>query len=90
MNWSRRSAANSHLLRTACAVDGRRFADHPIPALATISLGNAALRTAATMLGADREPDGIRVAMLTIAGLIAAGTAFDPEHRRALLGGRPC
>jgi hypothetical protein len=32
------------------------------------------------MLGADLEPDGIRVATLTIAGQIAAGTSFDPER----------
>jgi short-subunit dehydrogenase len=61
-------------------VTGGGFADHPIPALATVSLGKAALRSAATMLGADLEPDGIRVATLTIAGQIVAGTAFDPEH----------
>ncbi len=61
-------------------VTGGGFADHPIPALATVSLGKAALRSAATMLGADVEPDGIRVATLTIAGQIVAGTAFDPEH----------
>jgi short-subunit dehydrogenase len=60
-------------------VTGGGFADHPIPALATVSLGKAALRSAATMLGADLETDGIRVATLTIAGQIAAGTGFDPE-----------
>jgi short-subunit dehydrogenase len=60
-------------------VTGGGFADHPIPALATVSLGKAALRSAATMLGADLEPDGIRVATLTIGGQIVAGTAFDPE-----------
>jgi short-subunit dehydrogenase len=61
-------------------VTGGGFADHPIPALATVSLGKAALRSAATMLGADLDPDGIRVATLTIAGQIVAGTAFDPEN----------
>jgi len=61
-------------------VTGGGFADHPIPALATISLGKAALRSAATMLAADLEPDGIRVATLTIAGQIVAGTAFDPDN----------
>jgi short-subunit dehydrogenase len=61
-------------------VTGGGFADHPIPALATVSLGKAALRAAATMLGADLGPDGIRVATLTIAGQIVAGTAFDPER----------
>jgi short-subunit dehydrogenase len=39
-------------------VTGGGFADHPIPTLATVSLGKAALRSAATMLGADLEPDG--------------------------------
>ncbi len=61
-------------------VTGGGFADHPIPALGTVSLGKAALRSAATMLGADLGPDGIRVATLTIAGQIVAGTAFDPER----------
>src|SRR5246500_859531 len=61
-------------------VTGGGFADHPVPALATISLGKAALRAAATMLGADLGPDGIRVATLTIAGQIVAGTGFDPER----------
>jgi short-subunit dehydrogenase len=60
-------------------VTGGGFADHPIPALATVSMGKAALRSAATMLGADLEPDNVRVATLTIDGQIVAGTAFDPE-----------
>jgi len=59
---------------------GGGFADHPIPALATVSIGKAALRSAATMLGADLAPDGIRVATLTIAGQIVAGTPFDPAR----------
>jgi short-subunit dehydrogenase len=61
-------------------VTGGGFADHPIPVLATVSLGKAALRSAATMLGADLAPDGIRVATLTIAGQIVADTAFDPDR----------
>jgi short-subunit dehydrogenase len=61
-------------------VTGGGFADHPIPALATISLGKAALRSAATILGSDLAPDGIRVATLTIAGQIVPGTAFDPVN----------
>lgn len=61
-------------------VTGGGFADHPISALATVSLGKAALRSAATMLGADLKADGIRVATLTIAGQIAANTPFDPER----------
>ena len=61
-------------------VTGGGFADHPIPVLATVSLGKADLRSAATMLGADLEADGIRVATLTILGQIVAGTAFDPAR----------
>jgi short-subunit dehydrogenase len=61
-------------------VTGGGFADHPIPALATVSLGKAALRSAATMLGSDLKADGIRVATLTIAGQIVAGTPFDPDR----------
>jgi short-subunit dehydrogenase len=61
-------------------VTGGGFADHPIPVLATVSLGKAALRSAATMLGVDLGPYGIRVATLTIAGQIVAGTAFDPAR----------
>jgi short-subunit dehydrogenase len=61
-------------------VTGGGFADHPIPALATVSLGKAALRSAATMLGVDLGPDGIRVATLTIGGQIVAGTPFDPAR----------
>jgi|SRR5579862_98962 len=56
------------------------FADHPVSALATVSLGKAALRSAATMLESDLKGDGIRVAALTIAGQIVAGTAFDPAN----------
>jgi short-subunit dehydrogenase len=70
-----RSAGSGTIILT-----GGGFADHPIPALATISLGKAALRSAATILGADLEADGIRVATLTIVGQIVAGTAFDPEN----------
>jgi short-subunit dehydrogenase len=61
-------------------VTGGGFADHPIPVLATVSLGKAALRSAATMLGADLQADGIRVTTLTIDGQIIAGTPFDPER----------
>ena len=71
---SMRAAGSGTILFT-----GGGFADHPVPALATVSLGKAALRAAATILQADLEPDGIRVASLTIAGQIVAGTPFDPQ-----------
>jgi short-subunit dehydrogenase len=59
---------------------GGGFADHPVPALATLSLGKAALRSAATILGAELADDGIRVASVTIAGAISSGTPFDPDR----------
>jgi short-subunit dehydrogenase len=59
---------------------GGGFADHPVPALATLSLGKAALRSAATILGAELAEDGVRVATVTIAGAVARGTPFDPDR----------
>jgi short-subunit dehydrogenase len=59
---------------------GGGFADHPVPRLATVSLGKAALRSAATILQNDLGPDGIRVASLTIDGQIVVGTPFDPQR----------
>jgi len=59
---------------------GGGWADHPGPAWGTVSLGKAALRPAATMLGADLAGDGIRVASITIAGQIQPGTPFSPDR----------
>jgi NAD(P)-dependent dehydrogenase (short-subunit alcohol dehydrogenase family) len=61
-------------------VTGGGFADHPIPTLASVSIGKAALRAAATMLAADLGPEGIRVTTLTIAGQIDSGAAFAPQR----------
>jgi short-subunit dehydrogenase len=52
----------------------------PAPTLATLSLGKAALRSAATILCADLADDGIRVASITIAGTVAPGTLFSPDR----------
>jgi short-subunit dehydrogenase len=59
---------------------GGGFADYPVPALATLSVGKAAMRSAATILGAELANDGVRVASITVAGQIAPGTAFDPDR----------
>jgi NAD(P)-dependent dehydrogenase (short-subunit alcohol dehydrogenase family) len=59
---------------------GGGFADYPVPAFATISMGKAALRAAATLLAAEVGSDGVHAASITIAGQVAPGTAFDPEH----------
>jgi NAD(P)-dependent dehydrogenase (short-subunit alcohol dehydrogenase family) len=56
------------------------FADHPVPALASLSMGKAALRSAATMVAAGVKEDGIHAATITIAGSVVRGTAFDPDN----------
>jgi NAD(P)-dependent dehydrogenase (short-subunit alcohol dehydrogenase family) len=55
------------------------FADHPVPALATLSIGKAGLRAAATLIAAGVQEDGIHAATITIAGVVARGTPFDPD-----------
>jgi NADP-dependent 3-hydroxy acid dehydrogenase YdfG len=59
---------------------GGGFADYPVPAFATISMGKAALRVAATLVAAEVGGDGVHAASITIAGQVAAGTAFDPDN----------
>jgi NAD(P)-dependent dehydrogenase (short-subunit alcohol dehydrogenase family) len=63
---------------------GGGWADHPGPAWGTVSLGKAALRPAAIMLGAGLAADGIRVASITIAGQIQPGTPFSPDQTRRI------
>jgi NAD(P)-dependent dehydrogenase (short-subunit alcohol dehydrogenase family) len=55
------------------------FADNPVPALATLSIGKAALRSAQTLIAAGVADDGIHAATITIAGAVKPGTDFDPD-----------
>jgi short-subunit dehydrogenase len=59
---------------------GGGFADRPVAKLATVSLGKAALRSAATMLGDELASRAVRVASITVAGIIAEDTAFSPAR----------
>jgi NAD(P)-dependent dehydrogenase (short-subunit alcohol dehydrogenase family) len=59
---------------------GGGFADYPVPALATRSIGKAALRAAQTLVAATVAADGIHAATITIAGVVEAGTDFDPDR----------
>jgi len=59
---------------------GGGLADQPHPSLATLSLGKLGLRGVANLLGAQLAEDGIRVRTLTVNGMVAPGTPFDPEH----------
>jgi NAD(P)-dependent dehydrogenase (short-subunit alcohol dehydrogenase family) len=56
------------------------FADNPVPALASLSIGKAALRSAQTLVAAGVREDGIHAATVTIAGAVKPGTAFDPDY----------
>src|ERR1700733_12303089 len=56
------------------------FADHPVPAVASLSIGKAGLRSAATLIAAGVQEDGIHAATVTIAGAVVRGTAFDPDN----------
>jgi NAD(P)-dependent dehydrogenase (short-subunit alcohol dehydrogenase family) len=72
------------VLRTAGAgtllVTSGGFADHPVPGLATLSMGKAALRSAATLIAAGVRENGIHAATITIAGSVVRGTAVDPDN----------
>jgi NAD(P)-dependent dehydrogenase (short-subunit alcohol dehydrogenase family) len=70
-----RTAGSGTLLVTSGGV-----ADQPVPALASLSMGKAALRSAATLIAAGVKEDGIHAATITIAGSVAPGTAFDPDN----------
>jgi NAD(P)-dependent dehydrogenase (short-subunit alcohol dehydrogenase family) len=71
------------VLRTAgggtLLVTSGGFADNPVPALATLSIGKAALRSAQTLIAAGVAEDGIHAATVTIDGAVKPGTDFDPE-----------
>jgi NAD(P)-dependent dehydrogenase (short-subunit alcohol dehydrogenase family) len=69
-----RAAGEGTLLATSGG-----FADNPLPALATLSIGKAALRSAQTLIAAGVAEDGIHGATVTIAGVVEPGTAFDPD-----------
>mgnify|MGYP001319182197 CR=1 FL=1 len=56
------------------------FADNPVPALASLSMGKAALRSAQTLVAAGVREDGIHAATVTIAGVVKPGTDFDPDN----------
>jgi NAD(P)-dependent dehydrogenase (short-subunit alcohol dehydrogenase family) len=56
------------------------FGEHPVPAVASLSMGKAALRSAAALIAAGVQEDSIHAAIVTIAGAVVRGTAFDPDN----------
>src|ERR1700744_1807634 len=55
-------------------------ADLPLPALAPLSIGKAAMRSAATLIAAGVKEDGIHAATVTVAGTVVRGPAFGPDN----------
>jgi len=51
----------------------------PIPEVTSLSLGKAGVRALTVLLAKQYEPAGLHVATVTVAGEVAAGTAFDPD-----------
>ncbi len=69
-----RAAGGGTLLATSGG-----FADNPVPALASLSMGKAAMRSAQTLIAAGVSDDSIHAATITIAGAVKPGTDFDPD-----------
>ena len=64
------------------------FADNPVPALASLSMGKAALRSAQTLIAAGVREDGIHAATVTIAGASSRGRTSIRTTSRSF-SGRP-
>lgn len=59
---------------------GGGFAHHPIAATSSIGIGKSALRALVLCLSEELRPGPVRVGLLTIMGMVAAGTPFDPDR----------
>jgi len=60
-------------------VTGGGPALHPDPAHGTLTIGKSALRAAVTVLHEELADDGVHAASVTVVGVIAPGTALDPD-----------
>jgi NADP-dependent 3-hydroxy acid dehydrogenase YdfG len=72
---------------------GGGAADRPPPGALTLGPQKAAMRALVLAMAADLAPRGVAVRTLTVRGVLAAGTAFDPDRVAArlvaLVGGPP-
>jgi NAD(P)-dependent dehydrogenase (short-subunit alcohol dehydrogenase family) len=59
---------------------GGGFAFEPMPSMASLGAGKAALRNLAFSLFAELKDSGIHAATVTICGMVKPGTAFDPDR----------
>ena len=60
-------------------VTGGGPALYPDPEHGTLTIGKSALRSAVTVLHEELADDGVHVASVTVVGVIAPGTALDPD-----------
>ncbi len=65
--------------RGSFLVTGGGPALHPDPEHGTLTIGKSALRSAVTVLHEELADDGVHVASVTVVGVIAPGTALDPD-----------
>lgn len=61
-------------------ITGGGLALYPTPQYASLALDKAALRNLTFSLAAELAPANIQVGMVTIAGLVAPNTPFDPDR----------
>lgn len=59
---------------------GGGYALHPATGLASLGVAKAGLRNLAMTLSDSLAPRGIRAGTVTVMGIVAPGTAFDPAH----------
>jgi len=59
---------------------GGGFAFEPMPVMASLGVGKAAIRNLAFSLYADLKDTGVHAATVTICGTVAPGTPFDPDR----------
>ncbi len=52
----------------------------PVPEVASLSLGKAGVRVLTELLDKQFGSSGVHVATVTVGGVIAPGTAFDPDN----------
>ena len=71
-------------MRAQCSgtilLTGGGFAFEPMPVMASLGVGKAAIRNLAFSLHADLLESGIHAATVTIRGTVAPGSAFDPDR----------
>lgn len=66
---------------------GGGAADAPMAAAASLGVQKAALRNLVDALDGDLRERGVRAASMTVRGVIAAGTPFDPDRIADALAG---